>query len=308
MNKNFILAAAAVMGCLVASAQTYNYLTIKQDGKTISLPIESVESVTFTVDDLTDPSGDEPAYTLRTLTFEDADYTGSGNYLGNTDWSSLIDSPQYGGPLLYGDYSGTAYGWFDENNTGLRASINPATGGTNVFWNGGEAISDYVYADFATAPIDYNYQLSSPAGGHNGSKNFGIHNGYFDGFYYTAPSGGMWFDDGVARVIDHLYVSLTSYQLSTGLNGDASTPSATADDWVKFVAIGTDAQGQTHETEITMWANGQYAEGWQKFDLSVLGEIVRLDFNITSSMVGDYGLYFPGYIAYDDIAVRFPNK
>ena len=36
-----------------------------------------------------------------TLTFEDADYKGGTNFAGKSDWSSLIDSPQYGGSMLY---------------------------------------------------------------------------------------------------------------------------------------------------------------------------------------------------------------
>ena len=68
---------------------------------------------------------DETPYDLRVLTFEDADYKGGANFAGGSDWTSLIDDPQYGGPLLYGS-SGTgftteseAYKWTDENNTML---------------------------------------------------------------------------------------------------------------------------------------------------------------------------------------------
>ena len=42
-------------------------------------------------------------YTIRTLTFEDADFKGDNpTFGGETNWSSLIDEPQYGGTLLYG--------------------------------------------------------------------------------------------------------------------------------------------------------------------------------------------------------------
>ena len=47
-------------------------------------------------------------YDLRVLTFEDADYKGGVNFAGGTDWSSLIDDPQYGGTLLYGSGGGVA--------------------------------------------------------------------------------------------------------------------------------------------------------------------------------------------------------
>lgn len=65
---------------------------------------------------------DAQDYELRVLTFEDADYKGGTNFAGGTDWSSLIDNPQYGGKLLYGSGGGVdsidaAYKWTDTNNT-----------------------------------------------------------------------------------------------------------------------------------------------------------------------------------------------
>ena len=303
--KKLILGLIGLAAVTYASAETYNYITLKLNGKTVSYHIEEVEEVVFTVSDETNP-GTEPGkdYELHILTFEDADYLGNGNYLGKKDWSSLIDSPQYGGPLLYADETGTDYRWFDQNNTGLYAAIDP-NGDGNVYWSGGEAISNYVAADYATREIPYTDQLATPTGGHNGSKNFCVHNGYFDGVFYDAPSGGIWFDDNQARVIDHMYVTLTSYVLSTGICGNSFTSAATDKDWLKLVAIGTDKEGKTHETEISMCENGKFVTEWVRWDLSGLGEVVRLDFNIKSSMTGEYGLNIPAYFAYDDIAVRF---
>ncbi len=251
-------------------------------------------------------SDDEPDkdYTLRVLTFEDADYLGTGNYLGNKDWSSLIDNQQYGGNLLYGDMTTTPYKWHDDNNTELCAAIDPKGEGL-VYWSGGEAISNYKDDTYATNEIQYTDQLATPTGGHAGSRNFCVHNGHFDGVSYNEPSGGIWFADGTPRVIDHMYVSLTSYALSVGIVGNAFTPKANDTDWVKLVAIGTDMNGQTHETTITMCENGKFVTDWVRWDLAELGEIVRLDFNVTSSMMGQYGLNLPGYFAYDDVAVRF---
>ncbi len=49
---------------------------------------------------------------------------------------------------------------------------------------------------------------------------------------------------------------------------------------------------------------------WQKWDLSVLGEVVSVAFNIVGSadLYGDWGLNAPAYFAYDDIAVRFDKN
>lgn len=52
------------------------------------------------------------------LTFEDVDYKGDANMVGERNWSSLIDSQQYGGPLLY-PKNNQLYNWSDANNTFL---------------------------------------------------------------------------------------------------------------------------------------------------------------------------------------------
>ena len=72
---------------------------------------------------------DEAGYTIRTLTFEDADFKGDDpTFGGEKSWSSLIDEPQYGGPMLYGTGAGfsseeEAYKWTDENNTLLSNTL-----------------------------------------------------------------------------------------------------------------------------------------------------------------------------------------
>jgi hypothetical protein len=78
-------------------------------------------STTIALADLTKPEPELP-YELRILTFEDQDvkfYPYTLDYAGVeiTKWSELIDNPQYGGPLTYGDYMNTAYTWWDESNT-----------------------------------------------------------------------------------------------------------------------------------------------------------------------------------------------
>lgn len=107
---------------------------------------------------------DEAGYTIRTLTFEDADFKGDNpTFGGETNWSSLIDDPQYGGPMLYGSGAGVsseeeAYKWTDENNTWLSNTLSEGYG-TWCYWSGGHAISNYASADIETYG-DFNSQLT----------------------------------------------------------------------------------------------------------------------------------------------------
>ena len=262
-------------------------------------------------------------YDLRVLTFEDADYKGGTNFAGGNDWSSLIDNPQYGGSLLYGSsgagvYSeDEAYQWTDTGNTGLK-HIFPYNYNAYCYWGGGHAISNYstgdieTYGGFETQLTVYKKGvsgLSHTGGGHNGSDNFAVHYGYMDGsqFNKTENLPALTFADGSEHVIDHMYVNTTTYLLNCLVNGNGLTAKIGPDDWVKLVATGYDTKGaKTGETGIYL-CNGpdNIVMDWTKWDLSGLGKVAKVTFNVTGSSDNGYGFSQPAYFAYDDVAVRF---
>lgn len=274
-----------------------------------------------------DPSTGETqsaGYELRVLTFEDADYKGGTNFAGKSDWSSLIDSPQYGGSMLYGDGSGfdtleKAYKWTDSGNTELSSRLCNGYG-SYCYWSGGHAVSNYASSDYVTNG-DFNHQLTvykagaegdvRTGGGHNGSNNFAVHYGYKDGsqFNKTTELPALSFSDGMARVIDHMYVNNICYALNCYLNGNGLTAKIGDDDWVKLIATGYDGEAKTGEASIYL-CNGpkNIVTDWTKFDLSGLGAVTKVEFNVTGSSDNGYGFSQPAYFAYDDVAVRFdPN-
>ena len=265
-------------------------------------------------------SGD---YELRVLTFEDADYKGGTNFAGGNDWTSLIDNPQYGGTMLYPGGSGTtdvskAYTWTDLNNTELTHTL-PKSWDNYCYWGGGHAISHYNSSDFV-AHGSYDYQLTVynknasagvdvTGGGHNGSNNFAVHFGYKDNSGYTdsqiLPS--FSFVDAVERVVDHMYVNNTTYALNCYLNGNGLTAKIGPDDWVKLTATGYNAAGEKTGDASIYLVNGpeHIITDWTKFDLSGLGKVLKVEFNITGSSDNGHGFSQPAYFAYDDVAVRF---
>lgn len=261
---------------------------------------------------------DEPgsSYELRTLTFEDTDAKFSPYSFADrsditiADWSDLIDDVQYNGVLLYNDNNPTNYAWIDGGNTELSSGI--VDGG--AYWNGGHAVSNYFLSDLTN--IDYMQQLSIATGregaaGHNGSSNFCVHNGYVDGESYKDKLPALSFNDGVARTIDHMYVTNTAYTYATLSNGNAFCPAAGEDSWLKIIAIGYDAAGkESGRAEFKLCEGKKIVSDWTKFELSSLKEVVKVEFNIDGSedLRGEYGLNVPAYFAYDDVAVRFPKK
>lgn len=126
-----------------------------------------------------------------------------------------------------------------------------------------------------------------------------------DGTYYKDP-----------QVIDHMYVTNTAYTLNQLLGGvkseDGNTfggnyKAPTADTWFKIVATGIDENMEkTGEVEFFLYKDFTPVTEWTKWDLSSLGEVVKVEFNIVGSddMGGEYGLTMPAYFAYDDVAVR----
>ena len=285
---------------------------------------------------------------LRVLTFEDEDAkfsTYNLDYAGVdiTTWSDLIDNPQYGGPLTYGDYMSAMYTWWDEGNTELTHTF--PNNYAYCFWGGGHAISNYWGTGWTDEDRDvhiakyygedyvtenagndamlgwFNLQMMIPVKPHSGD-NFAVHYGYKDFFSYVENLPEISFGDDEARVIDHMYVTNTNYtlnQLYMGVKSEAGNSfggnwsGLTEDAWLKIVAYGfddveADANAEPiSEVEFYLVQGENVVTDWQKWDLSGLGAVkkVRFNFLYSDEMGGRYGFTIPGYFAYDDIAVRF---
>lgn len=241
-------------------------------------------------------------YELRVMTFE-------GEY-----WSALIDEPQYGGPLLYGESGmGPAdYSWYDEGNTFLKHDM-PENFGTTCYWGGGHAISNYVETDMTKG--DFEHQLavyckdpSTGFGGHNGSENFCVHFGYKDDSPYNMTENlpAIYFGDGQARVVDHLYIMWNTYLANCIFNGNGLTAPLEPDGYVKVIATGYNAEGsKTTELEYFLAGSEGTIQEWTKWDLSPLGKVYRIEFNMAGDSDNGYGFSQPAYFCYDDVAVRF---
>lgn len=279
---------------------TYNWtIDGESAGQEATFTHTFAEAGTFTVTvDVETQGGKAQASTTVEVSNKIATLTFEGEY-----WNALIDTPQYGGPLLYGDGTTSVdYHWYDEGNTFLASE--PCSGinwttfeeGYVSFMNGGHAISNYINTDLEACNNNYQEQLSIPLeGGHSGS-NFCIHNGYISSF--STVTGYFYFKDGTGRTIDHMYITNTSYYLGT------VNAVATDTDWTKVIATGTDAEGNvTGTSEFYLTQNGKSINEWTKWDLTSLGTPVKVEFNIESSIANDYGMTAPAYFAYDDVAV-----
>ena len=268
------------------------------DGRVITLPVIS--------------------YELRVLTFEDDSEAFSPYTIETTmnsydiaKWSDLVPDEDYGSDLLYDGWMGASgYCWSDDNNTKLYHAF-PETSRGYTYNASGHALSASYTRDHNTYG-SYATELYVYADGAHIGKNCCIHHGYKDsGRDLTLPS--IEFGDGVARVIDHMWVANTAYtygELTRGFSFGASYSGPSDNSWFKIVAYGYESAADTTPTEAEFYllAEGKkFVEDWTQWDLTSLGKVVKVEFNMVGSddMVGEWGLSAPGYFAYDDVAVRF---
>lgn len=326
------------------------YTEVKNPKKDLVMGDTQRISTTIAAADLVKPEPELP-YELRVLTFEDVDAKFDPYYLDYADdgagreittWSDLVDDPQYGGPLTYGDMMSAMYTWYDQYNTELSHTF-PEVWGTYCYWSGGHAISNYWGEGYSNEDRNnhiakyygedyvennagndsmlgwFNLQLMTPVPAYSGD-NFAVHFGYTDFFSMSGDVlPEIFFADGEARVIDHMYVTNTNYtlnQLMCGVGSEAGNTfggdytGPTEDSFYKIIAYGYaswDDEEPTSELEFYLLDGTTPVLDWEKWDLAELGAVVRVKFNLVGSedMSGSYGLTIPAYFAYDDIAVRF---
>lgn len=217
---------------------------------------------------------DENKVKTATVTFE-------GEY-----WNALIDTPQYGGPLLYGS-TASNYKWFDDI-TYLSGGMTNAWGGMYGFSEGGIAISNYVSQDYENHK-NFNHQLEAPSV--IGGKNFAV-------VYCNA---NLYVTDAKAHVIQSMQVCPTTYLIGIAKYGDDYTKALTGPE--DFLTLHITADNGA-SIQVKLVEGGKVQETWKKVDLSQLGAVKSLSFSMTGSDSGEYGLNTPAYVAIDNIVVE----
>ena len=259
----------------------------------------------FTACSNEDNTGDAPYPHYKVLTFEDKDWGGSTNFVGQKSWSSLIDSPQYGGDLLYpadfDDEKDQLYYWYDQGNTGLYSELLNGYG-DGAYWGGGIAISNYVDADLTHGT--YLNQLSVPVS--NGSSNFAVAfcNSNPTISYYN-PQISIKFKNGREYLIKSMKVAPTIYQLNIAKNGDGWAKALTeAGDYMTLTIHGMVGEEETGVVVVDFAREGKFLEGWETIDLTSLGKVDALMFTMeTNDTYWGYANQ-PTYFAFDDVTVQ----
>ena len=240
-------------------------------------------------------------------------------------WDALIDNPQYGGPLLYGNYDAETWTWSGaEGYTWSDATTTLAFPGFPESWDsisyssGGEAISNYVDANYQDK--GYMNQLEVPVAPKSG-KNFVVHYGSADptvqskGIVAITPQyPQIKFSDNQARTIKSIDICLTNYLINSCLNGDGMFGPLSGDTAIYAKAVGFDAAGNAtlastakliDAADAEAYRNGSKKFSWMTWDLSPLGGVCGIIFAVTGTAdcYGDYGFNAPAYFAFDNVVV-----
>ena len=153
--------------------------------------------------------------------------------------------------------------------------------------------------------------MGSGTSGQNGagnSANYGV--GYL-GYYSRVPSVSFGQD---SFIVEGAYFTNNAYAYHSMETGDSFAKefggtSGNDADWFKLTVTGKDAGGVTVGTEEFYLADYRFADNgldyiindWTWVDLSGLGEVSSLEFGLTSSDVGSYGMNTPAYFAIDNL-------
>ena len=146
-------------------------------------------------------------------------------------------------------------------------------------------------------------QSLTEGGGYNGSDNFLVVIGSWDPSDDALPE--IFFADGKARTIKGCVVNSTAYFLSIAQNGNYASAPLGEGDQITISATGYDSAGAKTATAETILARkGDYTTQWKSWDLSSLGQVAKVQFDITGGPMTEWGMSTPKYFAIDNIVIE----
>ena len=204
--------------------------------------------------------------------------------------------------------------WVDNTETHLYS-------GTYAFGNtpnkAYKAYTGYaICSDQSTvATGNYNYdQFRSAAGGAYEGTNYAV-------AYYSAPSD--WFagysdpltltNSAEPQTVTGFYITNTVYTLDAILHGDYANDAFSAGDYMSVTAKGYNGAEKTGE--VVFYLADYRSENteehfalstWKWFDLSSLGAVTRVEFEIFTTKSDDYGFTTPTYFCLDNFGAEKP--
>ncbi|MHC4665645.1 MAG: DUF4465 domain-containing protein [Planctomycetota bacterium] len=192
--------------------------------------------------------------------------------------------------------------------TSRGVAFNNFSDGDWYFWEG------FAYSNMSdTTTPGYGNQFSAFTGtGYNAGDDI-----YVAGFagYSTIPT--VTFAE--PTVVAGGYFTNTTYTALAMLNGEGPAKkfggvTGDDDDWFVLTITGRDAAGEATESVPFYLGDYRFADNgldyvvdaWEYVELSSLGVVKSLEFSLTSSDVGEWGMNTPAYFAMDNLVIPEP--
>ena len=142
-------------------------------------------------------------------------------------------------------------------------------------------------------------------GGYDGSANYGVaFAAAFNGPCYVTPLS----DEPV--VVPGFYITNSSYAYNSLTGGDSFAKKFEKGDWFLLTITGYDANDEVTGTKEYYLADLRDAKkayiinDWRYVDLSGLGAVAKIGFELTSSDTGAYGMNTPAYFCFDNFGAE----
>ncbi len=169
--------------------------------------------------------------------------------------------------------------------------------------------------DITTAGYDNQYSAITGQGfdpNGSGGSNYAV----------SCPFGQstLSFSNGMKHQVTGFYVTNSTYATLSMENGDAFAKKFGGEDgsdadWFKLTIKGLDSDTETGTVDFYLAdfrfennALDYIIKTWTWVDLTSLGEVTSLEFSLTSSDNGDWGMNTPGYFCADNFEVEAANS
>lgn len=101
----------------------------------------------------------------------------------------------------------------------------------------------------------------------------------------------------VRFIPQYIWVTNTTYAYYTMKNGSAYSQPFDATSWFKVTAYGVKGGSATGSVDFYLWKDGAGVTGWERVDISALGAVDYIYFQMSSSDTGEWGMNNPAYFA-----------
>ena len=201
------------------------------------------------------------------------------------------------------------------------------------FWNGSDGTGSFTsgmfrfengYVDYGAYGYAYGFYYSNMTAtnfseyttdqynscvGHGAedSENYAVYN-----VNIYNPKGVQVLAEGGA-VVGGCYITNAASAYQSMLNGDEYAKKFGDGDWFKLTITGLNAEGTPtgsvdfYLADFREAGNAYIVSDWQWVDLSGLGKVARLSFDMSSSDSGQWGMNTPAYFCLDNLGASKPE-